>query len=66
MEQDLRITPCIMSTVYTSWSPLQACSELHLVYMENQLYMDGSSITEGTLPQGKGDDEIEWGHSGHE
>ena len=66
MEQDLRITPCIMSTVYTSWSPLQACSELHLVYTENQLYMDGSSITEGTLPQGTGDDEIEWGHSEHE
>ena len=45
----IRITPRTMDTIYTRWSPLQACPELHMVFEEAQLYTDGSTITEGTL-----------------
>ena len=45
----IRITPRMMDTVYTRWSPLQACPELHMVFEEAQLYTDGSTITEGSI-----------------
>ena len=45
----IRITPRTMDTIYTRWSPLLACPELHMVFEEAQLYTDGSTITEGTI-----------------
>ena len=45
----IRITPRTMDTVYTRWSPLHACPELHMVFVEAQLYTDGSTITEGMI-----------------
>ena len=39
------MTPRTLSTVFTSWSPLQASPELQIVFAEAQLYTDGSIIT---------------------
>ena len=52
------MTPRTLSTVFTSWSPLQASPELQMVFAEAQLYTDGSIITGGTVGDFLKDKEI--------
>ena len=44
-------TPRTRNSVFKRWSPLEACPELLIpvVFAEAQLYMDGSTIKEGTV-----------------
>ena len=40
------ITPC---TVFTRWAPLGACPLLQMMFVEAQLYTNGSTTEDGTV-----------------